>query len=109
MRCLLCAALLAIPSSALAQSPEQTWEVLYDSQITLRLKDARFTAGTRHLSWLVDDDKSAKPKMKNPGPEHLEFREEKSTTFKDGITTYIPLTSLQRIEYDHDKKLVAVT
>jgi hypothetical protein len=109
MRCLLCALfLVGLPFSALAQPAEHAWEVIYDSQITIRLKDAHFTSGTRHLSWLADEEKSGK-KAKNPGPEHLEFREEKSTAYKDGIITYVPLASVQRIEYDHDKKLVSVT
>ncbi|MCI0682196.1 MAG: hypothetical protein L0Y71_08835 [Gemmataceae bacterium] len=97
-RLLLCAILLTqYPASAMAQPAEHGWEVLYDPQVTLRMKDARFTAGTRQLSW------------KDPGREHLEFREEKSTTYKDGIVTYVPVASLARIEYDHDKKLVRVS
>src|SRR6185436_8214691 len=45
-----------------------------------------FSAGTRRLSWLLE------PKLpKANGPECLEFREEKSTTYQNGIATLIPL------------------
>jgi hypothetical protein len=105
--CLLSLLTLAPVLTALrAQSAGDTWEILYDGQTKILLQDARFTAGTRHLSWLVAADKSGKSKTKNLGPEYLEFREEKSTTFKDGIVTLIPVTSLLRLEYEPDKKLV---
>jgi hypothetical protein len=88
------------------QIDEHTWEILYGPQTKILLKDAHFTAGTRRLSWLVAPDKPVNPKAKNVGPEYLEFREEKSTGFKDGIVTLVPIASLQRLEYDHDNKLV---
>jgi hypothetical protein len=97
---------LCLPAMLRAQSADDAWEILYDGQTKIHLKDAHFTAGTRHLSWLVAADKSGKSKTKNLGPEYLEFREEKSTTFKDGIVTLIPVASLVRLEYDLDKKLV---
>ena len=101
--------LIVLGSASLAlgaQSADDVWEILYDGQIKIALKDAHFTAGTRHLSWLAATVKAAQPKAKSLGPEYLEFREEKSTTFKDGIITLIPVASLQRLDYDHDKKLV---
>lgn len=86
----------------------------------IKLKNWKFTLGTRHLSWLVQpakapekqekqekkDKKSAPPVPQ--GPECLDFREEKSTTYANGILTLIPLTSLRKIDYDHDKKTVSV-
>jgi len=66
----------------------------------VKLVDYRFTLGTRHFS--LNGDAKAK------GPEYLEFREEKSTTYKNGIFTLIPLTSLKKISYDAEKKSVTV-
>ena len=106
MRCALMSLVMAasFSFSVAAQAPSNAWEVLYDAQTNLALKDAHFTAGTRRLAWLVEPDKV--PKTKNPGPEYLEFREEKSTTFKDGIVTLVPVAGVLRVEYDHEKKLV---
>ena len=71
----------------------------------VKLADWKFTHGTRHFSLSVAP---AKPKTKTPaGPEYLEFREEKSTTFKNGILTLVPLTSIRTIEYDREKKTVS--
>jgi hypothetical protein len=69
----------------------------------VKLIDYRFTHGTRHFSL----DAKADPKAKT-GPEYLEFREEKSTTYKNGIFTLIPLTSIKKIDYDKEKKSVTV-
>ena len=72
----------------------------------VKLADWQFTHGTRHFS--LPGEGPAKPKSKTPaGPEYLEFREEKSTTFKNGILTLVPLTSIRKIEYDREKKTVS--
>jgi hypothetical protein len=73
----------------------------------VKLVDWHFSHGTRHFSLAGDAPK--KPKSKTAqGPEYLEFREEKSTTFKDGILTLVPLASIRKIDYDREKKTVAV-
>jgi hypothetical protein len=66
----------------------------------VKLVDYRFTLGTRRLALNGD--------AKSKGPEYLEFREEKSTTYKNGIYTLIPLASLKKIAYDAEKKTVTV-
>lgn len=66
------------------------------------LADWRFSQGTRHLAFTGE---KSTPKGK-AGPEYLEFREEKSTTYKNGIYTYIPLTSVRTLDYDREKKTV---
>src|SRR5262249_30403324 len=103
--------LLPISSTALiAQPADDGWEVIYDAQTKIRLKDAHFTAGTRHPAWLARADNTAKAKAKAPaGPEYLEFREDKTPMYTDDIVTYIPVASVQRIDYEHEKKLVRVT
>lgn len=79
------------------------WEV-DAGKTTLRLTFARFSSGTRNLAWLTEPIKP--PAKAKPGPEHLEFREDNSTFFNDGIVTYVPLANLLSLEYDHDKKVV---
>lgn len=73
----------------------------------VKLADWRFVQGTKHFS--VSGDDKVSPKTKGPtGPEYLEFRELKSTTYKNGIFTLIPLTGIKKITYDREKKLVNV-
>jgi hypothetical protein len=93
-----------VPLALLAQPPGSSWELLYDHQLTIPLQDARFTSGTRRLAWLAADDKAVK--SKNAGPEYLEFREDKTPMYKDDVVTFIPVASVSRLDYDHDKKLV---
>jgi len=73
----------------------------------VKLVDWRFTQGTRHFSPIGEEKVNPKTKMPT-GPEYLEFREEKSTTYKNGIFTLIPLASVRKITYDREKKTVAV-
>ena len=67
----------------------------------------KFTAGTRRLSWLAPaapdkDGKAAAP----TGPEALEFRDDDSTLYEEGILTLIPLDRLHALDYDSDKDAV---
>src|SRR5262245_26685978 len=68
-----------------------------------KIKAWKFSQGARHLTWLAPEDKpAAEPKEKAPpakaapkarpaiGPEALEFRDEQSTNFVDGILTLVP-------------------
>jgi hypothetical protein len=84
-----------------------------------KIKAWKFSAGTRHLSWLApaaaEDPKEKLPAKPAPskarppaGPEALEFREEHSTTFKEGVLTLVPLSQIKAIEYDEVKKSVLV-
>ena len=91
-----------------------------------KLKTWKFTTGTRHLTWLTPAAKEADPKEKPDGketaqpkappkakpaagPEALEFREENSTNFKEGILTLVPLDRLRSLEYDNTKETVTLT
>jgi len=67
------------------------------------LKSWRFTGGTLRLP-AIDTASD-----KNTGPECLAFREDKSTTFQDGILTLVPVSSIRAIDYDNAKRTVAVT
>ena len=60
--------------------------------------------GTRRLPWLGE----GKAKTKT-APEFLEFREEKSTTYKDGVLTLVPLASVKKLDYDNAKQTVTLT
>jgi hypothetical protein len=79
----------------------------HNSEKEVPLVDWRFVQGTRQFS-LGDDDKIDPKTKKRIAPEYLDFREEKSTTYKNGIFTLIPLASIRKITYDRDKKTVAV-
>lgn len=93
----------------------------------------RFTNGTRHLTWLGEhkpadpkpepkppEPKPEPPKGKAPakapapkakpavGPEALEFREEQSTNWADGIVTLVPLNRIRSLEYDDVKQTVTL-
>jgi hypothetical protein len=95
-----------------------------------KIKAWKFSQGTRHLTWLApaqkpgpepkeekdpkDNDKKAPP-AKAPikgrpsiGPEALEFRDEQSTTYVDGILTLVPLEHIRSLEYDDNKQLVTL-
>ncbi len=88
-----------------------------------KLKTWTYVAGTRHITWLAPTDKEPEPgapdkdapakdkpgkeKPKPPaGPEALEFREENSTVYADGILTLIPLDRLRSLDYDVEKETV---
>src|SRR5260370_32725926 len=82
------------------------------------LKNGKFTLGTRRLAWLTVKEgtkepaieareakgavKTAIPKAKD-GPEALEFREEKSTTYVNGVLTLVPVDRLRALQIAHDK------
>src|SRR5262249_90642 len=86
-----------------------------------KVKEWAFTQRTRRLSWLAPapKDEPGKEDKDNPpapvrakgrpttGPEALEFREDNSTNFVDGVVTLVPLDRLHAIEYD-DKDGVRV-
>jgi hypothetical protein len=83
-----------------------------------RLKSWKFLAGTRVLAWLApapaEREGDAKGAREDPrakarppaGPEALEFREEDSTLFREGILTLVPLERLRALEYDPEKEAV---
>src|SRR5262245_22470543 len=50
----------------------------------------KIAAGTRPLNWLAKE---------GPAPEALAFRETNSTTFKEGVLTFIPLERLESLTY----------
>ncbi len=58
------------------------------------LKNWKITAGTRKLDWLPT------------APDALVFREVNSTTFREGVLTFIPLDRLESLSYDVEKKTV---
>jgi len=66
----------------------------------IQLKNWRFTNGTRSLN------PTGKGKT---GGEFLEFREDKSTAYQNGILTLVPLASIRTIDYDASKKAVTLT
>jgi hypothetical protein len=94
-----------------------------------KIKAWKFSAGTRHLTWLAPvvepkdkpapdpKDKTGKaPVGKAPavkprpaiGPEAVEFRDEKSTTYVDGILTLVPLDRVRSLEFDEGTQTVTL-
>ncbi len=70
----------------------------------------KFAAGTRRLSWLAPAAAPAPEAPAKPaapaGPEALEFRDDDSTLYENGILTLIPLDRLRSLEWDNDKEEV---
>jgi hypothetical protein len=80
-----------------------------------RLKTWKFSTGTRHLTWLApapaaapkeEDGKRSSRRPVAVGPLALEFREEDSTQYVEGVLTLVPLERLRSIEYDLEAKTV---
>ncbi len=68
----------------------------------------KFVVGTRPLTWLAPAAGGEKPsKPAAPaGPEALEFRDDDSTLYENGILTLIPLDRLRSLDWDNDKEEV---
>jgi hypothetical protein len=60
----------------------------------------QFVAGFRALPWAVPEGQLV--------PTALEMRELDSTTFKDGVLTFLPLESVRSIQYDYQKETLEV-
>jgi len=83
-----------------------------------KLKSWKFAAGVRPLGWLApagaEKDAKDEPKPKGErtkppaGPEAIVFREENSTDFQEGVLTLIPVDRLRVIDYDNEKRTVAI-
>ncbi len=80
-----------------------------------KLRTFKFTAGLRNLSWLAPAPSGAgdtggprRPRARpaQTGPEALEFREEDSTSFVEGVLTLVPIDRLRAVEYDNEQKTV---
>jgi hypothetical protein len=84
-------ALLVIPIS-LCSAADPT--IIDGAGKEIVLKNWKITAGTRKLDWLPN------------APEALIFREVNSTTFREGVLTFIPLDRLESLSYDVEKKTV---
>lgn len=72
----------------------------------VKVANARFTVGTRRLTWLADA-KGATPEAKL-GPLAVEFREPNSTGFQNGVVTLVPASAIESVKYDAAKLTVAV-
>jgi hypothetical protein len=57
-----------------------------------KVKDWKFTEGTRRLSWVMPE-----------GLEALEFYEGKIRPLKSSVLAYVPLSSIRSIEFDPEK------
>lgn len=74
-----------------------------------KVKNWKASLGTRVLNFNPLPLKKGEPAKVPQGPAYLEFREDNSTTYANGIVTLIPLESVRKLDYDNEKKTVAVT
>lgn len=104
---LLAAAVLGL-FSARAEEPAAGEAVVIDtSGQEHRLKGVKFTSGTKHLAWRADPNGNTDDPRR--GPLALEFRELNSTTFVKGVVTLVPVSSVESVQYDSDKKVATIT
>ena len=70
----------------------------------------KFTVGTRRLAWLEEpapeSNRAPGGTPSKPGPEALEFRDDDSTLYENGVLTLIPLDRLRSLDFDNDKEIV---
>jgi hypothetical protein len=105
----LCFFVLASLADSLAGETAAELVVVDANGKDIKAKTWKFLSGTRHLSWLDKGPVDKKGDKTPRGPECLELREDRSTTLQDGILTLVPLTSVKKIDFDNDKKTIAVT
>jgi len=72
----------------------------------VKVSALKFGTGTHRLAWLADPDGATEDAKK--GPLAVEIREPHSTTFKQGIVTYVPVESVESIRYDYERKVALV-
>jgi hypothetical protein len=111
-RCTLTALLLAAAAAGPAADPakpaEGTLVVTDAAGKEQKLTAWHFVSGTRRLGWLAPAAPAEGAKKAPEGPEALEFRDDKSTTFVEGVLTLIPLERLRALDYDAEKEAVTV-
>ena len=113
--------LAALWTSAGADGPPPGSLVIIDSAgKEHKIKGWKFALGTRRLTWLAAADKAPAPPDKKddkaapkgarvlPGPEALEFRDDKSTNWQEGVVTLVPIERLRAIDYEAEKQLVTI-
>jgi len=86
-----------VPAGDKKPSADSSLLILDAQRKEVKLKGWHLTAGVRKLP--VDGGTKK-------GPDYLEFREDNSTTYQNGILTLVPIGSLRKIDYDYDKKTV---
>jgi hypothetical protein len=115
---LLAAVLASLPGVASPDAPKKGGAgaliVIDNAGKEHKLKTWKFLDGTERLSWLAAKAPAAKagkkeePAKTAAGPEALKIREENSTTFRNGIVTFVPLDRISKIDYDAENKTVTI-
>ena len=72
----------------------------------VKVTGLKFGVGTHRLAWMADPNGTTEDAKK--GPLALELREPHSTSLKIGITTYVPVASIESIKYDYEKQFATV-
>jgi hypothetical protein len=103
----ICCLALLICVSAFAEEPAETPVVLVDANgKEHKLTNVKLNTCVRRLAFLADP-KGVTDDAKR-GPLALEIREPNSTSFAKGVTTIIPLSSIESVKYDYDKQSLSV-
>jgi len=89
---------------SVAKKPDPPLLVLDAQGKEVMVTTWHLTGGTRRLPGI--DGVVPKPPPFSGGPEYIEFREEKSTTYQAGILTLVRTASMRKLDYDYDKKTV---
>src|SRR5438874_9104658 len=98
------AASAALPAGEKTGAGNQNQLVVIDANgKEHKVKDWKFTKGTKHLSWLAAAAPEDKGKKGPAGPEALEFAEGKLPPLSKGVLTYLPLSSVRSIQFDAGK------
>jgi hypothetical protein len=101
----------ATAAAQLADKPEvpQVAATVTDSAgKEVALTEVKLTTGSRRLAWLADLKGGTSEDAKK-GLLALDLREPNSTTFQKGVSTLIPVASVEAIRYDYAKQIVTVS
>jgi hypothetical protein len=100
------AALALLGATVLAADPPPALVVVDAAGKEQKLKSGKFVAGTRHLGWLAPAAAPGEKPKPAAGPEAIEFRDEHSTTLKNGVLTLLLPQHLRSLDYDNEKQTV---
>jgi hypothetical protein len=101
-------ALALLGAAVLAADPPPPALVVVDAAgKEQKLKSWKLVAGTRHLGWLADAPRPGEKPQPAAGPAAVEFRDEHSTTLKNGVLTLLLPQHLRSLEYDNEKQTVS--
>ncbi len=73
-----------------------------------KLKNWKFSLGTRRLSWLAADKAPDEKGKSAAGPEALEFLQAEEVKYLPTVVTLIPLERIRLIDFDNEKEIMSL-